>query len=114
MRAGQLRHLVDVMEDIVEVDDMGAIMDSTNPLNTTPGGLPCSIEFLSGKELEVASMQDADVRFKIRTRWHDIDPQKNYLRNVADGRMFNIVSVNNVDERGRELIMMCSEKLEDE
>ena len=67
-----------------------------------------SVVPLAGRELERAREIVANATHEVRTRHRDgINTQK---RIRHDNRTLNIESVRNVDERNRELVMICVEE----
>jgi SPP1 family predicted phage head-tail adaptor len=70
-----------------------------------------SIEPLNGRELFAAQEHHAEVTHRVRMRYHDgITP---LMRVKFGDRYFGIFSVIDLELRGRELQLMCSEGFED-
>lgn len=105
MRAGQLRHYITIQRDT------GATSDSYKQHVeswTTLAQVHVGIFPLSGREAEIAKQTQADLTHKIIMRHTDINP-KDRIR--WGSRTFNVVSVLNTEERGRELSIMANERL---
>jgi head-tail adaptor len=57
-----------------------------------------------------AARVDADVTHEVRIRYRDdLTPSHRFVFDNDTNRVLNIVSIRNVEERGRELIVMCKE-----
>lgn len=106
MRAGNLRHRVRI-EQPVDVRDTGGGFSRTWELLDV---VPASIESEdSGEPLDadaLTSTQRHLVSMRYRT---GITPS---MRVVHDSRTFKILSVVNVDQRNRELVLSCVEKVD--
>ncbi len=112
MRAGDLRHQVTLQRRDTLRDSMGGQSLCWTDVCTTRA----AITQLSGRELEIARAIHSEVTHGITLRYRPefANPTRAAaLRLRFKGRVFNIVSVNNVDERGRELYLVCSEGLND-
>lgn len=71
-------------------------------------GLWASVEPLAGRELERALMVVAAATHKVTMRyWAGVSARD---RLIFDNRTLNIESVRNVDERNRELVLICVEE----
>ena len=65
---------------------------------------------LAGREYMEARRVDADVSHEVRIRyWSGLTPSHRFVFDGDTARVLNIVSVFNVEERNRELIVMCKE-----
>lgn len=103
MRAGELRHRV-------------TIQISTEPQNTYGEGVPiwttfdnvwAAIEPLSGREYWAAQQENAEVNTRIRIRnKQGITPK---MRVSWGNRIYDIMTVIRVNERDREIHLMCRE-----
>ena len=112
MRAGDLRHQVTLQRRDIIRDSMGGQATNWTDVCTTRAG----ISQLSGRELEVARSIHSEVTHSITLRYRPefANPTKAAaLRLLFRDRVFNIVSVNNIDERCRYLELVCSEGLND-
>ena len=112
MRAGVLRHQITLQQRDTIRDSMGGQATRWTDVCTTRAG----IAQLSGRELEAARAIHSEVTHSITLRYRPefSNPTKAAaLRLLFKGRVLNIVSVHNVDERGRELNLVCSEGLND-
>lgn len=104
IRAGELVHKIDVQENRGDVDAVGQREDVWGSVIE----LPAKIAPASGAEVVAAGHVSADVTHLVTTRWIDgIVPQ---MRVVHAGRVFEIVSVINVDERSRDMLLHCVER----
>jgi len=103
MRAGDLRHRITLQQKTETRDSFGAVIETWNDVAT----LYASIEPLRGKEFFDAQQVNAEVTIRIRIRYRSgVTPN---MRVLFGTRTFDIQSVINVDERNREMILMCRE-----
>ncbi len=107
MRSKRLRHTVEIQSRSQSEDSHGQLVDTWAEFWTGRA----LVEPLIGKELFAAQQQHSEVTFKVRMRHKD--GVNGAMRAVYDSRIFNIVSVINVRERGREMVLMCSEGVTD-
>lgn len=106
MRAGKLRQRLMVDQATVTRDALGAPVYTWNKVGERWAGL----EPLSGREFFSAQQLQSDVTHRVTIRYdHDLDPM--YYRFRYQGRIFNIDSVLNIDERNREMQCMCREEI---
>ena len=107
MRIGKLRHRVILQEYISSKDSFGAEVETWSDIAT----VWASIEPLSGREYFAAQQINAEVSAKITIRYRaSVKPT---MRVLFEGRIFEILSVINTEEKKRELILMCREVLDD-
>ncbi len=105
MRAGPLRHRVQIQTVTETVDAIGGI----SPVWATTATLWAAVEPLRGDERATQQQIDAAVTHRVRMRHGtDISPKD---RLVHLGRTFDIASVLNVGERDKQLEIMCSEQI---
>lgn len=92
MRAGALRHRVDIEEFGVALDSEGAQVEEWNSiLSSDEPLLPAEIVPLSGREFVAAQAVQAGVTTRITIRWRsDVKPS---MRVVHDGGIYNIRAV---------------------
>lgn len=111
MRAGALRHLVEVQQPGGSRDAVGGRITTW----TTIGTVYASIETLSGTEKLVAAQRQAETSHLIRLRY---DPALAALdaswRILFGTRVFVIEEVSDQDERDRTVDLRCSEGLREE
>lgn len=105
MRAGDLRKRIIIEQPTVAADSVGEMV----PTWSTLAVLWASIEALTGSErLQDAQINaTADVKISVRYRAGITTA----MRIKYGTRQFEIVSVQNVEERNRELAMLCVEHL---
>lgn len=103
MRAGRLRHRVELQEPLQEQDAAG------QPISTwrTVGRRWASVEPLTGQELLRAQQFGAETTIRVRMRFMERLTPKWRLRH--EGRTLEIVSLIDRGERGRELELLCKE-----
>ena len=109
IRAGNLRHYVNVMQP---TDAEGTRGEREGIDKTVRQGVPCSIETLSGVEGERARGTYGDVTYKVTMRADRLRPVTNamYLTGATLGkRKLHIAFVNDVDQMGFELQLLCGE-----
>lgn len=103
MKIGSLRHRVTLQEYAGSADSYGAITEEWVDVTT----VWAEIEPLSGKEFFVAQQVNSQVDIKIRIRYiSGVMPQ---MRVLYGTRTFSIVSVLDIEERHREIHLMCKE-----
>lgn len=108
MRAGQLRHLATVQ---TELEDQSSMTGAVTKAWVTVASVYASVEPLIGRELQRAMAERAELTYTIRTRYLAGITTRHRL--LYDGKTFNIRSVVDVEERHRELVLMCTEGLND-
>lgn len=105
MRIGKLRKIVDIQQPTRAADGTGEMMPTWS---TFVAGLYAEIEPLSGAEKIQAQAINASTNMMVRVRYiAGITPQ---MRVSYGTRTFQIVNVQNVKERGRELELLCIEQ----
>lgn len=106
MRAGRLRHRIQIQEQTSSVDDFNT------PINewTTVATVRAAVEPLLGREFYQAQQVNAEVTTKITLRNRDgVVPR---MRVLFDERWYDIQSVQRVREVRHEMVLMCSELVE--
>ena len=106
MRAGLLRHRVSLQHRAIARNSWG---DETNTWNTYDT-VWASIRPLSGNERAAQAQAQTEISHDIRIRYHKVvKPQH---RISYGDRVFEINAVIDVEERKRELQLMCTEAQE--
>lgn len=104
MRAGRLRHRVDIEEFAQNKStDTGAVTEAWATVAT----VWASVEPLKGREFIEASQVQSNLSHRVRMRYRPGVTTSHRL--VHNGRALNIVSVANLEERNIELEIMCME-----
>lgn len=105
LQAGALRHRVEIVDPTLAQDTFGG----TRLSQFTPFAVVwASVESLTGRELEAAQQVVAQVTHRITMRWmRGIRAAQNV---TFDGRFFQIMDVQNPDERRHVLILLCMER----
>jgi SPP1 family predicted phage head-tail adaptor len=103
MRSGELKHKVSIERNAERRGDNGEIIRAW----TTLALRWSSIEPLAGRELEYAHQMHADANIKFRMRF--LDGMTPSDRIVMGTRVFNVLSVRNMDEAGVETEALCKE-----
>lgn len=108
MRAGRLRHKV-IIQTPTEVND-----SQGQPIKTwsTYAQPFASVEPLNGNELFTASGVNSKVIARIRLRY--LAGLTTKMRILFDNRYYNIESPIDPAERNAEIVLMCSEGLQDD
>jgi SPP1 family predicted phage head-tail adaptor len=103
---GKFRHRVSIqsMSDSTADD-----YNQTTQIPVTIGTRWASVKPLTGKALEYGKQIKEQVTHEIRLRYFPALTPDNLL--LFGTRVFEILSVINVDERNEELIVMCSEEV---
>lgn len=106
MRAGVLRHRVDIEEFGVTLDSNGAQVEAWDSILTSDEPLlPAEIVPLSGREFVAAQAVQAGVTTRITIRWRaDVKPA---MRVVHDGDLYNIKAVLPDPTLRTHLTLMC-------
>ena len=106
MRAGKLRHMI-AIESVIETQDAdGSVIETWSTYATAQA----SIEPISGREYFAAQTTQADVTHRISLRYFaGIMPK---MRVKYGSRIFDILSAININERNRELQLMCRESID--
>ena len=98
-----LRHRIEIQQRIVNLDEHG-IASETWVLFLS---VWASIEPLRGREYFQSKTENAEITAKIKMRYTPgITPA---MRAVYKGRVFSITSVIDINERHREIHLMCQE-----
>lgn len=106
MRAGNLRRRI-VLQSATETRASdGGVVRTWSAYAT----VWASVEPLTGREYQNAAQQVSEVSHKVRLRYvPGATRVKSQHRILYNGRIFQIVSVANVEERNREMELMCKE-----
>ena len=103
MKIGNLRHRVVLQQKVITEDALKQQSEAWADIAT----VWAAIEPLSGREYFAARQENAEVTAKITIRYRkDVTPD---MRAVAEGRVFDVLSVINPGERNISLILMCKE-----
>lgn len=105
MISGRMRHPVDVQQVIETRSGAGEVIRNW----VTKDTVWANIWTPTGREFVEAQQVAADVTHKVRMRWYDGLTPSHRLQH--DGRVFNIRSVANIRERGKEHELVCSEEV---
>ncbi len=105
MMSGKLRHRVDIKLPSDTKDSRG---QRSGVATITATRVPCSIETLAGRELEIARqvVSNATLLVKMRSPGFDLTT-KHFL--LFGTRQLNIGHINDVNQIGREFILTCGE-----
>lgn len=106
MKIGKLRHRI-LIEQAAETRDAdGSVIEAWSTYAT----VQASIEPISAREYFAAQSTQADVTHRINLRYlAGVTPK---MRVSYGSRLFDILSVINVDESNRELQLMCRESVD--
>ncbi|MBN2909153.1 phage head closure protein [Polycladomyces sp. WAk] len=103
MRINDLRHRVTLQKKNVIKDSEGLVTETWIDVAT----VWAAVEPLRGREYFEAAVVNAENIVRIRMRYRDgVKPD---MRVIYSGRIFNITSVIDIDERHREMHLMCRE-----
>ena len=106
MRAGTLRKRGTIEQPSLST----GVGEKTATWPTFAGPRYMAIEPLAGSELFRAQQAASDVTTRIRLRF--VSGVKPTMRvRLENGRIFDILSARNLDERGAELELLCREKV---
>lgn len=105
MRSGRLRHRVTLLKPARTTDGYGQVKTSSSPVGTYWAW----VRPLRGREAEVARQLRADLTHAVTLRYVGAIGAEDSL--LFRGRGLNIRSVIDVDERRREINLLCVEVL---
>ena len=105
MRAGRLRHSIQLQRPDVQTDSFGGnvagwITDST---------VRAEVHQLEGKELHAAQQVDTEARYRVRIRPRPGQNPDATWRVLYHGRELELISVIDPDGLGRELLLYAKE-----
>lgn len=105
MRAGQLRHRVEIQSYDSTADELNQVIINESDWSTD-ATCWASIRPLNGREMEYMNSVYADVSHKILMRYYSLQTED---RIKYGSRIFNVVSVINTDERNRQVEVIAKE-----
>lgn len=103
MQAGKLRHRVDIQKPTNAQNSLG----ETVPTFVDQDRVWAEVMPLSGRELLAARQTTGEVTHQVTIRWRDGLTPTHRIR--FGTRIFEILSVINVEERNREMRVLCKE-----
>lgn len=106
LQAGKLRHLVTIQSPVSTKDDSGGPVISSW-VNLSPETTYASIEPIGGRELWALQMANSLTTHRITIRYQQGITAR--CRVKYGDRYFQISAVLNVEERNRELQLLCTE-----
>lgn len=106
MRAGDLRHVVEIQRRDEDVTTTGG----SSPVWIPVASRRCAIEPLSARELMLAAQAQIRATTKVRMRYLAGLTAKHRLVQIRNGRtiFFNVESVIDADEMHREQVVMAT------
>jgi SPP1 family predicted phage head-tail adaptor len=108
MQAGKLRHRIEIQQPVGTTrDGAGAKKGKDRQAWTVLARLWAAVEPLAGRELYNAQQVQPNLSHRVRVRY--LDGVKAKMRVKHDRRYLNIETVINLEERDRELHLMCTE-----
>ena len=107
MRAGRLRHRVAIK---LPSDTKGTRGQRTGDPTTVVLSVPCSVETLAGRELELARQVVSNATLKVKMRYPGFAITTRHFL-LFGTRTLNIGHINDVDQIGREFILTCGEEV---
>lgn len=105
MRSGQLRHTVQIQSVTLADDGMGSPTETW--ATVTGGTVRAEIWSLRGEERLAGERLEARITHRVRLRYFSGLTSAHRL--VFGSRTFRIRFVNDVDQRGREMLLDCEE-----
>ncbi len=107
MRAGRLRQRVTIQDKVVTQNTFGEeVITWTDYLTAW-----AAVEPLRGREFNEQAMAGAELTTRIVLRWPGTLDYRPEMRAVHAERLYNVRSVVRVDERRREVQLLCTEVL---
>jgi SPP1 family predicted phage head-tail adaptor len=105
MRAGRLRQRVVIQYKVVTQNEFGEeVITWTDYLTAW-----AAVEPLRGREFAEQAMAGAEITTRIVLRWPRALQLRPEMRAVHEGRLYDIQSIVRVDERHREIQLLCRE-----
>ncbi len=105
MQSGKLRHRITLQARSGAVDDLGQPLDDWADVLTTWA----TVQPVSGREFQEGAQVEAEVTHKVWLRWRAGVALTPEMRVVYDGRVLDILSAVNVEERNRMWLLLCRE-----
>lgn len=105
MRAGKLRHIVNV--ESLQGSTPDGHGNTFQAWTAVYSNVPASFKALSGKEVFTDSQTESQSFFQINIRF--LPSITSAMRFTRNGRKFAIMNIQNVDERDIELVFQCRE-----
>ena len=106
MRTGKLRHRVEIQRFTEKKDEWGNWVEAWETLAI----VWAAIEPMKGEEYLAAMAFQSEITHKVTMRYFGEGITTKDLL-VFNDRTFEIESIINVEERNRELVLMCKEKV---
>lgn len=103
MEAGRLIHRITIQSVTQGVDAYGGVTETFSDFVT----VMADIRFITGREYFMANQVNSNAEYKMNTHWYA--GINNKMKVKFGTRKFDILSVYNVDEMNRELIIVCKE-----
>lgn len=103
MQAGRLRHRVTIQNAVEARNAYGEAIKTWSTVAT----VYASVEPIRGREMFDAEQVQSEVTHRVRLRYRP--GLTSQMRLLFNGRMFEIQTVINVNERNREVQLMCKE-----
>lgn len=110
MKAGTLRHVVSIQQRSATIDSVGDVSDSWSTLISARA----EVRPLNARELFAAQATQSEVTHQVTVRWRpELTPptQASAYRVLFGARVLAVHGVMNMDERNREVRLLCSEGL---
>lgn len=113
MRAGALRHRIDIQQLVIDRDDDGRRTEDWQTIRTSdePELIPAEIVPLSGREFIAAQAVQAGVNTRITIRWRP--GVRAAMRVVHDGDIYNIKAALPDPTLRRHISLMCETGVND-
>jgi len=108
MRSGELRHRIELLVDASTPDGMGGFTGGM----TTFATVWAAVEPLRGRAFMEAKAAQSEVSHRVRVRYTDGITAAMKVR--FEGRLFSIDAVLDINERNRELHLMCVERSDEQ
>ena len=107
IRAGRLRFAVTIQVTTDSTNSLGEPVESWATM--TGGSVQADIEPISGREFQAVQMIAAETTHKVTIRYlSGVTPKHRVL---YGSRVFDILAVRDVEERGRVMELLCRERL---
>lgn len=105
MRAGLLKHWIEIQENTGSVNSSGQIDENWTTVSQRKG----FVRPLSGRELRKGEAQQGETTHEVLTRYFpSVLP---HMRVIYNGRVLEIESVINTRENNTQLVLLCKEKI---
>ena len=114
MNAGELRHVVEIQDYAVAQDSSGDDVKTWHSGSSAFATVHASIKQLRGRELLAAQTKFAEAQVEIGIRYLAGVNARMRVKHLETGLYFNILNVDDVELRHREMLLLCETGVSDD